>query len=407
MSNGIQARMPLIKVTPIQIFLDCLLLALNAWDGGIALISQAQARLSTQRRWITENDFGYIVASVVLLPGPHAINTIAVAGYKLAGWRGFFAALSGIVLPGFFVAVALWFTYDQLSQYPTILNAITIGVLPTLAMILFRVGFGQARISTKTRKEQILASICAITLLLIPFWPGPLLILGVSALIPLVFWTAPVKAAPSAPNSIRAGRLTLCLLPLLLTIFQFAPILLPENLIAKIMLIFGSMSLTLFGGGLVMVPMLNGVIVDHLNWLTPAGYSATLAAGQMSPGSVLSIATFTGMQVGGFVGAIAATVGIYLPTALLSVGVSGLSEQLKGSVYFQQAITGIYCAVVGLLIGAATAMMIQLPFRDTPVKMLVLSLLAYLFVCRLKLRPYFSLPLGVVLAWLLALLPQY
>lgn len=398
--------MHVVPPTAVRIFLDCLLLALNAWDGGMGLIAQAQLRLSNQRQWISEKEFASIIACVMLLPGPHAINAIAVTGHRLAGWRGFIAALSGIVLPGFFVVIVLWFIYDRLSQYPSILTAMTIGVLPTLAMILYRVGFKQARISTKTGKERTLAGACAIGLLLMPFWPGPLLILVVSTFVALALFPASAVAQSSSPSSMRAGQLTLCLLPLLLAVFQFAPVLLPENLIAKIALIFGSMSLTLFGGGLVMVPMLNGVIVDHLNWLTPSGYSATLTAGQMSPGSVLNIATYTGMQVAGLAGAVAATIGIYLPTALLSVGVSRMSDRLVGSLHFQHAMAGIYCAVVGLLIGAATAMLMQLPFSQSPVKMTVLSIFAYSLVWRLKVRPYFSLPAGILLAWLLALIPN-
>jgi len=398
-------RISPVAPTPLRIFLDCLLLALGAWDGGVGLIAQAQAKLITQRQWLSLKDFSSIVACVMLLPGPQAINAIAVTGYRLAGWVGFFAALCGIVFPGFVVVIALWFVHDHLSQYPAILTAMTVGVLPTLAMILYKVGFAQARISTITHKERALAVACAVALLLIPFWPGPLLILVVSAVVPLVFWSVPSTAQPVATTSLRAGQLTLCLLPLLLLVFQIAPALMPENLVIKIGLVFSSMSLTLFGGGLVMVPMLNGVVMDHLNWLTPAGYTFTLTAGQMSPGSVLSIATFTGMQVAGLTGAIAATVGIYLPTALLSVGVCGLADRLVGSVRFQHAMTGIYCAVVGLLIGAATAMLMQMPFNQSPLKMLILCIFSYFMVWRLKIRPYFSLPAGIALAWLLALIP--
>ena len=193
----------------------------------------------------------------------------------------------------------------------------------------------------------------------------------------------------------------LCLAPASLAVFQLFPALLPQQLIAKVGLAFAGLSTTLFGGGLVMVPLLEGLLVGHLGWLSHASFSAGLAASQLTPGPILSIATFTGMEVGGVAAALAATLGIYLPTALISVGGSGIADRLKGARRFQHAMVGVRCAVVGLIAGAALSLLIKLPWQTFAWQNVVLITAAYGVVWRLKQAPYVSLPVGALLAWLL------
>eukprot|EP01035_Chromulina_nebulosa_P062121 gene62121-84958_t len=119
-----------------RLFADCLLLGLTAWGGFMALLAQAQERFVRQRRWLGEAEFGELIALVTMLPGPQAVNALAVMGHRLLGWPGFVAALAGIVLPGVAIILSLWLGYSQLAGYPGLLQALTLGVLPPLAAIL-------------------------------------------------------------------------------------------------------------------------------------------------------------------------------------------------------------------------------------------------------------------------------
>jgi len=107
------------------------------------------------------------------------------------------------------------------------------------------------------------------------------------------------------------------------------------------------------------------------------------------------------MEIAGLAGAIAATVGVYLPTAVIAVGVSGVADRLKGSRAFQHAMIGVRCAVVGLIAGASISLLLKLPFRAFSWQSAVLVAAAYLTVWRFKRPPYIALPIGVALAWLL------
>lgn len=389
------------RPTKSRLFADCIILGLTAWGGFMALLAQAQERFVKQRGWVSEKEFLDLIALVTMLPGPQAVNAIAVMGHRVAGWGGFAAALGGIVLPGFCITLALWFGYSFLAGYPDVLRAVTLGVLPPLAMILGQAAFNQAKKATAQRKQQILAAAAAVLLVLIPFWAAPIYVLGFSALAALLFLPAPKPSEQSPGRPLKPLELALCIAPVGLAAFQLAPALLPQALVAKVGLAFAGLSTTLFGGALVMVPLLEGLLVDHLGWLSHAGFSAGLAASQLTPGPILSIATFTGMEVAGIAGALVATVGIYLPTALMTVGVSGIADQLKGSRRFQHAMVGVRCAVVGLIAGAAISLLLKLPFRDFAWQTGLLILAAYGVVWRLKQPPYVSLPIGVALAWLL------
>lgn len=397
------AVVPMPEVRPptkAVLFADCVLLGLTAWGGFMALLAQAQERFVKQRQWLSEKEFLDLIALVTMLPGPQAVNAIATMGHRVLGWGGFAAALAGIVLPGFLIILGLWFGYSSLAAYPRVLRAVTVGVLPPLAVILLQAALNQAKKATPGTKEKVLAAASTVLLLVIPLWAAPIYVLAFGAFVSTVAFPAPKQVETVASRPLKPLEMLLCFAPIGLAAFQLVPTLLPDQLIAQVGLAFSGLSTTLFGGGLVMVPLLEGYIVDHLHWLDHAGFSAGLAASQLTPGPILSIATFTGMQAAGFWGSVAATVGIYLPAALISVGVSGVADRLKGSVKFQHAMIGVRCAVVGLIIGAALSLVIKLPFRSVPWPTIAMMGMAYLTVWSYKQPPYVSLPVGVLLAWL-------
>lgn len=392
---------PLVPPSPGRLFADCVLLGLTAWGGFMALLAQAQERFVKQRQWLGEKEFLDLIALVTMLPGPQAVNAIAVMGHRIAGWSGFAAALAGIVLPGFAIIVAIWAGYSYLSGYPDVLRAVTVGVLPPLAMILGQAAFMQSRKATPGGKEKALAAVTCVLLLVLPSWVSPVYVLALGAVASCFLFPAPKLVAHAAGRHLKPLEMLLCFAPIGLAVFQVVPALLPEALVAKVGLAFAGIGTTLFGGGLVMVPLLEGLIVDKLGWLDHAGFSAGLAASQLTPGPILSIATFTGMQAAGLAGALAATLGIYLPTALIALGANGVADRLKGSRLFQHAMIGVRCAVVGLIAGAAISLLLKMPFKAQAWQSVALTCAAWVLVWRFKLPPYVSLPIGAALAWLL------
>lgn len=396
-------KVPTLPYTPLRLFLDCLVLGLTAWGGFMALLAQAQQRFVKQRGWVAEKDFLDLMALVTMLPGPQAVNALSVMGHRLGGWPGFAAALVGIVLPSFLIIIALWWGYSALAGQPRLLQALMVGVLPPLAMIMANTAWNQSKKATPRPRDKALAVAAAIALLVLPFWSAPILVLVSGGLIARLFWPSPAVAPAAGSAAMRPGALVLCLLPAGLAVFQVVPALLPQDAVARLMLAFAGIATTLFGGALVMVPLLEGLIVEHLGWLSHAGFTAGLAASQLTPGPIVGIATFTGMEIAGWQGALAATVGVYTPTAIIAVGVNQAADRLRGLRWFQHAMTGVRCAVVGLIAGAAVTLWLKLPLRSEPIACAALTAAALLLVWRFKQPPYVSIPVSMALACTLLL----
>jgi chromate transporter len=404
-SDAMPSERPAIATpyTAPRLFLDCLVLGLTAWGGFMALLAQAQQRFVKQRGWVAEKDFLDLMALVTMLPGPQAVNALSVMGHRLGGWLGFAAALVGIVLPSFLIIIGLWWGYAALAGQPRLLGALMVGVLPPLAMIMASTAWNQSKKAAPRPRDKALAAAAAVALLLLPFWSAPILVLASGGLIARLFWPAPSAAPAATSAAMGPGALLLCLLPAGLAVFHIVPALLPQDAVARLLLAFAGIATTLFGGALVMVPLLEGLIVDHLGWLSHAGFTAGLAASQLTPGPIVGIATFTGMEIAGWSGALAATVGVYTPTAIIAVGVSQAADRLRGLRWFQHAMIGVRCAVVGLIAGAAVTLWLKLPLRSEPLACAVLTAAALLLVWRFKQPPYISIPLCMALACALLL----
>ncbi len=116
-----------------------------------------------------------------------------------------------------------------------------------------------------------------------------------------------------------------------------------------IFLFFIKVGSVLYGSGYVLLAFLRSDLVVRHRWLTEAELFDAVAVGQMTPGPVFSVATFVGYLLGGFPGAIAATVGIFLP-AFLFVAVSGpLVARIRRSPSLSAFLDGVIAASLSLM----------------------------------------------------------
>jgi len=123
---------------------------------------------------------------------------------------------------------------------------------------------------------------------------------------------------------------------------------------------FGLMSLFAVGGANSAVPEMHRVAVDVHHWLTDKQFADVFAISQLSPGPNVLIVTLIGYAVAGLGGALAATLAMCLPTALLAYGVSrflGRSSQSRWPAIIQAALVPLsigLMAASGLVLGLAS-----------------------------------------------------
>jgi chromate transporter len=116
-----------------------------------------------------------------------------------------------------------------------------------------------------------------------------------------------------------------------------------------ILLEFLKIGAVLFGSGYVLVALLRSELVVGLGWITDRQLIDAIAVGQATPGPLFSTATFIGYLVGGPIGALAATIGVFLP-AFVAVAISiPILGRLRASSRARDFLAGVNGAALGLL----------------------------------------------------------
>jgi chromate transporter len=115
-----------------------------------------------------------------------------------------------------------------------------------------------------------------------------------------------------------------------------------------------------FGGGYVLIPLLQHLLVDQYKWLTLREFLDGVAISQLTPGPLAMLATFTGVRVGGFTGGLIATVCIFLPCIVLMLIVGRYYARLKEIDLIRATLDNVLPAVVGLVASAAWSLGVTL-----------------------------------------------
>ncbi|HEV7893649.1 MAG TPA: chromate transporter [Pyrinomonadaceae bacterium] len=134
------------------------------------------------------------------------------------------------------------------------------------------------------------------------------------------------------------------------------PVMAKLGLLLTIASIFLRIGAVTFGGGYVMVPLIEAEVVHTHGWLTHREFVEAFALGQITPGPVLITATFIGYKVAGTLGALVATVSIFLPSLVLTIVAGSSLRRFRANRQVQAFLRGVTPAVVGLLVAAAWSM---------------------------------------------------
>lgn len=107
-----------------------------------------------------------------------------------------------------------------------------------------------------------------------------------------------------------------------------------------------------FGGGYAMIPLIQQEVINH-GWLDTEELIDFIAISESTPGPLaVNVSTFVGMQTGGILGALCATLGVVLPSFVIILIVAKVFEKFQRSKIVNGAMIGLKGSVVGL-IGAA------------------------------------------------------
>ena len=112
-----------------------------------------------------------------------------------------------------------------------------------------------------------------------------------------------------------------------------------------------------FGGGYAMIPLIQKEAVEKKKWITDDDILEIIAIAESTPGPIaINSATFVGYRVAGFLGALAGTLGVVLPSFVLILALSYVLQEFQEFPVVQYAFTGIRAGVLALLCKALWTM---------------------------------------------------
>jgi len=343
------------------VFWIFLRLGLTSFGGPVAHLGYFHAEFVLRRQWLTERSYADLVALCQFLPGPASSQVGMALGLLRSGLPGALAAWLGFTLPSALLLAGLGL---GLASGTAVLNAGALHGLKVVAVaVVAQAVWGMARTLCVGRARVTLMVLAACAMLL---WPGVWAQVGVMLLAGAVGWwlwgrkatlaSAEQGAHEALPMRLgqRTGALLLIVFAALLVLLPLAAQWWPGRGLA-LFDAFYRVGALVFGGGHVMLPLLQAVVVPP-GWVTADTFLAGYGAAQAVPGPLFTFAAFLGAAMvpwpGGMLGALVCLVAIFVPSFLLVAGALPFWEPLRRSAHAQAALAGVNAAVVGLLLAA-------------------------------------------------------
>jgi len=301
-------------------------LGATAFGGPAAHIAMMEDEVVRRRKWLTPGEFLDLLGATNLIPGPNSTEMAIHVGHRRAGVLGLVVAGICFILPATFMVSVIAWLYVRYGALPEA-EGILYGVKPVIIAVVLQALFGLGRAAIKSKRLVVLGLACAL-----------LNLLGVNE-IAVLFGAGLVMMGwrcISRPRS-RAGSSAMFLsgawpaVPLVTATGIAGLSVATPFSIAALFLFFLKVGSVLFGSGYVLLAFLRADLVERWHWLTESQLLDAIAVGQFTPGPLFTTATFIGYMLHGPTGALAATVGIFLP-AFFFVAASGpLIPRLRAS----------------------------------------------------------------------------
>jgi chromate transporter len=329
-----------------ELFISFLRLGITAF-GGPSMVAYIRKMAVEKNHWLDGETFSDGVALCQTIPGATAMQTAAYVGLKTRGVIGAMASFIGFGLPAFLLMMTLAALYTNNHNLPVVLAAFS-GLQAIIVAIIANATLSFGRTTLKDWKAIVIAVVAAA---LFGLNLNPLIVIIIAAGAGLVL----IKPRPSivhnstsSANSQTNTRPILLILPVVAIGFLF--LFLFNRTLFNLAILMFRIDLFAFGGGFASIPLMLHEIVEVRHWLDAQTFMNGIVLGQITPGPIVITSTFVGYIIGGLLGGITATLGIFLPSFLMVVGFSPYFDRLQTSPYFNKVIGGVLCSFVGLLV---------------------------------------------------------
>lgn len=377
-----------------------------SFGGYMSLVSLVQKIMVEKDETLDNQVIIDSIAIASLIPGPLAVNIVANIGYHLKGKTGALISMLAVLMPACLLMLLLAWSYFNYA-YRFDWSAVMYYVVAVVSALILSTGLNLYK--KEVSRNYIKGLLCVLAVMVMIFINSYTLTIGLILFGALagvfagrhnVKWHGIKKIGSFRLNPFNSA--VIALLAINETIFITNTYKLYNSPILKLVTVFSGISLTLFGGGYVMIPIMQSLFVNNLHWLTNQEFVDAIAFSQATPGPILVSTTFIGYKLGGLIGAVLATVAMFTPSAILMIFVSKVFKKNKEHSLVKDMIGGVKIVVIGLIIASALRILILQPFS---VGLVIAALVALVLNFKYKVSPVYliisSIFLGVIRQYLI------
>ena len=393
------------KISFTEMFWVFFKLGLTSFGGPIAHIGYFHKLFVEQKKWFSAEEYAEIVSLCQFLPGPTSSQVGMSIGLKCGGISNAFAAWLGFTIPSMLIMIAAGYgilTFDGTSL-TTILHVLKL----LAAAVILQAVLSMAKTLTPDWTRRILALTATIILVVNPTALIQLFVLG-AGIIAGIFLSgnksAEIQKIESKSKTYSYASFVQKLGPVSAIIFGILLFALPLLAIAytspiiEIANIFFQSGALVFGGGHVVLPLLQSQLVPN-GLISHTDFMAGYGMAQAIPGPLFTFAAYLGVMMPtglpAWISGIVCLIIIFLPAILIVLAVIPFWDSIRGNSYIKAGLYGINAVVVGLLLAALINPILILSLKSGFDIIIILGLFLLLVFSRL---PVWLVILGASLA---------
>jgi len=308
-------------------------------------------RLCVERHgWLRPQEFEDAIAATNLLPGPGSTQLAILCAWRAAGVRGALIGGAGFVLPGL-IAILLLSVVFLAAAPPTWIRGAGAGAGAAVAAVavhagagLLKPGWGRVR---GARRGRWIAYVLAGLVAAATVGPWLVAVLLGSGLAELAWRRRHRPGGSGFALAVNGWPL-------------FATAAAATGGLGALAWVAFKVGALAYGGGFVIIPLMQGDAVDQYHWMTDGQFLNAVALGQVTPGPVVHTVAAVGYAAAGIGGGLLAAAVAFAPSFTFILIGADRFDRLRMNTGVRAFLDGAGPAAIGAIVGSALPLTLAL-----------------------------------------------